>query len=61
MKNMLKNFARNEDGNTVIDWIVLTSGLVLLGVTVGVAISTPANEVATNINTSMESLEPPTY
>lgn len=58
MKTLLDRVWLDEDGNAGIDWIVLTAGIVMLGLTVGIAISTPANDVATDINASLDSLEP---
>jgi len=50
-------FLREEDGNATIDWIVLTASLVILGLTIGYAVSNGANDVATEINTSLASVE----
>ncbi len=61
MFKLLKNFAKDTDGNTTIDWIVLTAALVTLGLSVGVSISASANGVADDINTAMVSLEPTSY
>ncbi len=61
MFKRLKNFAKDTDGNTTIDWIVLTAALVTLGLSVGVSISASANGVADNINTAMVAIEPKTY
>ncbi|MBV1902163.1 MAG: hypothetical protein KUG58_00845 [Marinosulfonomonas sp.] len=51
-------FFHEEDGNATIDWIVLTASLVILGLTIGYVVSNGANDVATEINTSLGSLEP---
>ncbi len=61
MFKLLKSFAKDTDGNTTIDWIVLTAALVTLGLSVGVSISASANGVADDINTAMVSLEPTSY
>ena len=53
----LGGFPRQEDGNTAIDWVVLTSGMVLLGATVGLAISSPADEVVASIKASLEAMD----
>jgi Flp pilus assembly pilin Flp len=34
MMNRLIKFSKDEDGNAAIDWIVLTSGIVMLGVAI---------------------------
>ncbi|PHQ98175.1 MAG: hypothetical protein COB40_01475 [Marinosulfonomonas sp.] len=61
MFKLLKNFRKNSNGNVTIDWIVLSAGIVSLGLTVGVSISTPANGVADDINTAMVAIEPTSY
>ena len=50
-------FLREEDGNATIDWIVLTPSLVVLGLTIAYAVSNGTNDVATEINTSLASVE----
>lgn len=40
MKRFVKKFWTQEDGNTTLDWLVLTAGLALLGGAVIAAIST---------------------
>ena len=32
MLNMIKNFAKNESGAVTIDWVILTAGVVVLGI-----------------------------
>ena|GEM_PF-1067530 len=59
MANFLRNFIKDEYGNATIDWIVLTASLVTLGLTIGYVVSDSANGVATDINTTMSSIEPP--
>lgn len=39
MERFVKKFWTEEDGNTTLDWMVLTTGLVLLGGAVIAAIS----------------------
>jgi Flp pilus assembly pilin Flp len=58
MRNFVKRFTENEEGNAVVDWVVLTAGIVTLGITVGIMIAASSNSVATDINTAMESMEP---
>lgn len=60
MRNFVKRFTDSEDGNAVIDWVVLTAGIVTLGITVGIMISASSNSVATDINSAMEEMEPQT-
>jgi len=58
MYRLVNRFLKNSDGNATIEWIVITSAIVALGLTVVFSISTPANDVATNVNTSMNSVAP---
>ena len=59
MANFLRNFFNDEYGNATIDWMVLTASLVTLGLTIGYVVSNSANGVATEINTTMSSIETP--
>ena len=61
MFKLLKNVGKKTNGNVTIDWIVLSAGIVTLGLTVGVSISAPANGVADDINTAMVAIEPTSY
>lgn len=46
MTPFLKSFLTSEDGNTTIDWMVLTAGLLLLSVAVATAIGGPTTGIA---------------
>lgn len=52
------NFWKNEDGNTNVDWVVVTAGVVMLGAALGVAISASASDVSGDIGTGMDSMDP---
>ncbi len=60
MKTLLK-FLGKCDGAVTTDWVVLTAGIVMLGVMVGVTVSKPANNLASNISGTMQSMAPTTY
>ncbi len=60
MKTLLK-FLGKCDGAVTTDWVVLTAGIVMLGVMVGVTVSKPANNLASNISSTMQSMAPTTY
>jgi len=51
-------FAKAEDGNTTMDWIVLTAGMMLLAVTVATFLTGPTGATATKINSAIESVDP---
>jgi len=46
MLNFIKNFTNDEDGAVTVDWVVLTAAIVALGVAVGGAVSTAAEDKA---------------
>lgn len=46
MKHLLKAFRAEEDGNTTIDWIVLTAGVMLLSTAVLASIGGGGVDVA---------------
>lgn len=46
MTHFLKTFLISDEGNTTIDWMVLTAGLLLLSVAVATAIGGPTTGIA---------------
>lgn len=48
MERFVKKFWTEEDGNTTIDWMVLTAGLVLLGAAAMAAIGSGSHASAQN-------------
>lgn len=46
MKNKLIKFLTQEDGAVTVDWVVLTAGLLILGVVVVGSIQTGATETS---------------
>ncbi|SLN43475.1 Flp family type IVb pilin [Pseudooctadecabacter jejudonensis] len=60
MERFVKKFWTEEDGNTTIDWMVLTAGLVLLGAAVMATVGTPAQDLADDTNAVIEQIEPAT-
>jgi hypothetical protein len=59
-QNILTRFIAEEIGNTTVDWIVLTAGMVLLAATVTFAITGPSTGTADKINTSLAGADPNT-
>ena len=55
MLNFIKNFRNDEDGAVTVDFVVLTAAIVLLGLAVGAAVSSGAenlaNDIASELNT----------
>ncbi len=53
MLNLFKNFANDEAGAVTVDWVVLTAGIVVLGVVVMQTISTSVTDLAGEIATQV--------
>ena len=54
MLNMIKNFAKNETGAVTIDWVILTTGVVVLGITAHNIVKDITSDLANNTVTAME-------
>ena len=54
MLNMIKNFAKNESGAVTIDWVILTAGVVVLGITAYNNVKDITSDLANNTVTDME-------
>lgn len=57
MERFLTKFWSEEDGNTTIDWMVLTAGLVLLGAAVMAAVGPQAQALADDTTTVIEDVD----
>jgi len=57
MMRFITRFWSEEDGNTTIDWMVLTAGLLLLGTAVMAAIGSPAKDLADDTTTVIEGID----
>lgn len=53
MLNFIKNFRNDEDGAVTVDFVVLTAAIVLLGIAVGTAISTGAENLGNRIQNDL--------
>ena len=53
MRKFIENFRKDEDGAVTVDFVVLTAAIVVLGLAVGGAISTGAENLANDIETSL--------
>ena len=56
MLNFIKNFRNDEDGAVTVDFVVLTAAIVLLGLAVGAAVSSGAENLANDIATELNSI-----
>ena len=60
MERFVKKFWTEEDGNTTIDWMVLTAGLVLLGAAVMATVGVESQALADDTTAVIDSIEPNT-
>lgn len=60
MEKFVKKFWTEEDGNTTIDWMVLTAGLVLLGAAIMASVGPNTQALADDTTGVIESIEPST-
>jgi len=54
MERFVKKFWTEEDGNTTVDWMVLTAGLVLLGAAVMASVGDGGMEMADTTSVAIE-------
>ena len=54
MERFVKRFWTEEDGNTTVDWMVLTAGLVLLGAAVMASVGGGSAELADTTSIAIE-------
>lgn len=54
MERFVKRFWTEEDGNTTVDWMVLTAGLVLLGAAVMASVGGGSVEYADTTSVAIE-------
>ena len=53
MLNFIKNFRNDEDGAVTVDFVVLTAAIVVLGLAVGGAVSSGAQNLAGEVSAEM--------
>ena len=58
MLNKLKNFSRAEEGAVTVDWVVLTTAVVGLAVTVIFAIQGPTDDVGDGVGDYLTGYQP---
>ncbi len=54
MAALLERFWNDERGNTTVDWLVLTAGIVLLGAAVGAAAAPGSADLASDRGVAVE-------
>lgn len=57
MTNLFKTFAKNETGAVTVDWVVLTAGIVGLGIGVIHSLMSSSENVASNISSQVADIE----
>ncbi len=57
MEKVLGRFAGSEDGNAVIDWVVLMSGMVLLAISAVITITANIDDINDTTMERVESME----
>jgi len=60
MERLVKKFWTEDDGNTTIDWMVLTAGLMLMGAAVMATIGGGAEALADDTSAIVENIDPKT-
>ena len=60
MERFVKKFWTEEDGNTTIDWMVLTAGLVLLGAAIMATVGVESQALADDTTNVITSIDPNT-
>jgi hypothetical protein len=58
---MLTRILKSEDGAITVDWVVLTAALVTLAITVLIAVTSGATDLADNISGAVGSMTVSTY
>jgi len=58
---LAKSFQRDEDGAVTVDWVVLTSAVVGLGVAVLTTVAGGTKQLGSNISSSLSSTTVATY
>lgn len=61
MKNCLNDFFHDETGAVTVDWVVLTAGIVLLGVGIVVPIGLTVTDSSDSVGAYVDSMSIATY
>ncbi len=57
MLNLVKNFARKEDGAVTVDWVVLTAAVVALAGVAITSLQTASGGLGENVGSSLEATQ----
>ena len=58
MLNRIRSFSKNEDGAVTVDWVVLCAAVVALAVAIVTAIQDGSTDLAGDIDTFMQTVDP---
>lgn len=61
MKTLFKHFTRDEDGAVTVDWVVLTAGIVGLGIAVAVSVGQGATATGSSVGDALDAMSIATY
>lgn len=59
IKTYLNRFCRDEDGAVTVDWVVLTGGILILGILVTAPIITGATSTSSGVSGSLANAQVP--
>ena len=57
MNKLLKSFVASENGNAVIDWVVLLAGSIMLALAVVVTVTANVESITSDTSDQMSSIE----
>ncbi len=61
MRNVFLKFAKDEDGAVTVDWVVLTSAIVGLGIAVMLSVGNSTTGLADKIGTELDNTDPASW
>lgn len=61
MRRIIRNFLRHDDGAVTVDWVVLAAVVVGVAVAVVGSVGTATNDLATELDTKVTSIEVRTH
>lgn len=61
MRRIIRNFLRHDDGAVTVDWVVLAAVVVGVAVAVVGSVGTATNDLATELDTKVNSIEVRTH
>lgn len=58
MKNFIRKFQKDEDGAVTVDWVVLTAGVVGLGIAALTVVSDNTAQLSADVGATVDSGDP---